>query len=373
MKNFLIATRNKTIELVYRHLLKRIYFRIDPERVHDAMTVVGQQLGKYAVTRAMTRFAFGYSNNALEQTIVGIRFKNPVGLAAGFDKDGVLTDIMESVGFGFEEVGSITGHACKGNPKPRLWRMKRSKGLVVYYGLKNAGCEAIAKRLVRKTFAMPIGTSIAMTNDASTATQEAGIADYARAFETFAEIGAYFTINISCPNTCMGEPFVQPQALDALLTRLDTIATKKPIFLKLAADLAPEQIDTIIATADRHRVHGFVCTNLTKDRGNENIKDAEVPAYGGMSGKLVQARSDAMIAQIYRKTKGKYVIIGCGGIFSAQDAYAKICQGATLLQMITGMIFEGPQIVSEINRGLTNLLEQDGFTHISEAIGSKAV
>lgn len=371
MKNAFIAARNKTIALLYKQFLKRIYFRIDPERVHDAMTKVGERLGMHTPTRRLTRLLFGYTNHRLEQDILGIRFTNPVGLAAGFDKDAVLTDIISSVGFGFAEVGSITGHACKGNPKPRLWRMKKSKGLVVYYGLKNAGCDAIATRLAKKRFDLPIGTSIAMTNDASTATQEAGITDYAKAFTAFTEIGDYFTINISCPNTCMGEPFVQPEALDALLTAIDTIDTKKSIFLKLSADLRDDQIDAIIDVAERHRIHGFVCTNLTKDRGNENIQDPDVPARGGMSGKLVQGRSDAMISHIYKKTKGKYVIIGCGGIFSATDAYKKICRGASLVQMITGMIFEGPQVISEINRGLVELLDRDGYRTISEAIGSK--
>ena len=372
MKDKIIELRNKTMGFLYRNLLKRIYFRIDPERVHDAMTAMGQRLGNHAITRALTHVAFGYADPILEQTVAGIHFANPVGLAAGFDKDAVLTDIIGSVGFGFAEVGSITGRACKGNPKPRLWRMKKSKGLVVYYGLKNAGCDAIAKRLALKCFLIPIGTSIAMTNDATTATQEAGIADYARAFETFVEIGDYFTINISCPNTCMGEPFIEPGALDALLTKIDAIPTKKPIFLKLSADLLETQIDAIIAVTDNHRVHGFICTNLTKDRGNENIKDANIPAYGGMSGKLVKDRSDAMISYVYNKTKGRYIIIGCGGIFSAEDAYEKILRGASLVQMITGMIFEGPQVISEINRGLVKLLIRDGFTSITEAIGTKA-
>lgn len=371
MKNLLIALRNKIIATTYTHLLKRIFFRIDPERVHDAMTYVGQRLGKYALTRTVTRIAFGYAHPALEQTILGIRFANPVGLAAGFDKDALLTDIMGSVGFGFEEVGSITGRACAGNPKPRLWRMKRSKGLVVYYGLKNAGCELIAKRLDTTRAAIPIGTSIAMTNDETTATREAGIADYAKVFKALSDIGNYFTINISCPNTCMGEPFTEPDALDDLLTHLDAIETSKPIFIKISADLPREKLDAIIAIADKHRVHGFVCTNLTKDRSNENIKDADVPVYGGMSGKMVKDRSDALITHIYAKTKGEYVIIGCGGIFTAEDAYEKIRRGASLVQMITGMIFEGPQVISEINRDLVKLLKADGFMTIAEAVGSK--
>lgn len=371
MKESIISIRNKCIRVAYQQILKRIYFRIDPERVHDTMTTVGQTLGRYAIMRGLTRLAFSYANPKLEQTVEGIRFANPVGLAAGFDKDAVLTDIIGAVGFGFEEVGSITGEKCEGNPRPRLWRMKKSKGLVVYYGLKNAGCDSIAKRLKGKRFSMPIGTSIAMTNDRSTATREAGVADYAKAFRSFVDIGDYFTINISCPNTCGGEPFTAPDALDALLTVIDTIPTKKPIFLKLSADLPVEQIDRIIDVSDRHHVNGFICTNLTKKRGTEHIKDDDVPEYGGMSGKPVRDLSDAMIAHIYKKTGGKYTIIGCGGIFSAKDAYRKIALGATLVQMITGMIFEGPQVISEINQGLVQMLQADGFKTITEAVGSQ--
>lgn len=370
MKESLIHARNGAIGFLYRIVLKRVYFRIDPERVHDAMTAVGQWLGRHAWSRALTALLFSYTHPALRQTVVGIDFANPIGLAAGFDKDAVLTDIIGSVGFGFAEVGSITGNACKGNSKPRLWRMKKSKGLVVYYGLKNAGCAAIAKRLAGKRFALPIGTSVAMTNDTSTATREAGIADYAKAFEAFADIGDYFTINISCPNTCGGAPFTEPNALDALLTKIDTIPTNKPIFLKLSADLSVDQTNAIITVADRHKVHGFICTNLTKNRGNENIKDSDIPTHGGMSGKVVKDLSDAMIARIYKRTKGKYIIIGCGGIFSAEDAYKKITAGASLVQMITGMIFEGPQVISAINQGLVALLERDRLTTITDAIGS---
>lgn len=371
MKEYIITIRNTIEGFVYRQLLKRVYFQIDPERVHDGMTAIGRVLGKYKLTRALTRVAFAYKNDRLEQTIKGITFKNPIGLAAGFDKDAVLTDIIGSIGFGFVEVGSITGESCEGNPKPRLWRMKQSKGLVVYYGLKNEGCERIAARLAKKRFTLPVGTSIAMTNDETTATREAGIADYAKAFKKFTEIGDYFTINVSCPNTCNGEPFTEPAAMDELLAVIDMIPTKKPIFLKLSADLSNERVDELIVIADKHRVDGFICTNLTKKRGTERVKDARVPERGGMSGKVVQDLSDAMIAHIYERTQGRYVIIGCGGIFSATDAYKKIILGASLVQMITGMIFEGPQVISEINQGLVKLMEENGFRTITEAIGSR--
>lgn len=358
----IIYIRNKAIHFLYTNILKRVYFLMDPEEIHDSMTAVGQTLGSNSITRWLTSLFFNYSHPALGQNILGIKFKNPVGLAAGFDKDALLTDILPSVGFGFEEVGSITGEKCSGNPKPRLWRLKKDKSLIVYYGLKNNGCEKISERLKNKSFSIPIGTSIAKTNCADTVDTDKGIADYVKAFKAFAKIGAYFTINISCPNAYGGLPFTDAGRLDKLLIQTDKIPTRKPIFLKMSPDLTDKELDGIIAVSKKHKVQGFVCTNLTK-----NPKIAE---KGGLSGKLVENLANNLIKKVYQKTEGKYVIIGVGGVFSAEDAYKKIKLGASLIQLITGMIFEGPQLIGEINRGLVKLLKQDGYTGISEAIGS---
>ncbi|MDQ7814983.1 MAG: quinone-dependent dihydroorotate dehydrogenase [Patescibacteria group bacterium] len=364
-----ISARNAFFHFSYTKILKPFYFRLDPEFIHDRMTKVGKILGRFGVTRALTSAAFDYRNAKLEQTILGIKFANPLGLAAGFDKNAEIIDILPSVGFGFTEVGSITGEPCPGNPKKRLWRLPKSKSLVVYYGLKNDGCEALARRLKDKNFPLPVGVSVAKTNNQACADAETGIADYAKAFETMKDIGQYITVNISCPNAFGGEPFTDPQKLETLLTRLDAIQTDKPIFLKLAADLSHAETDAIIDVVRRHRVHGFVCTNLTKRRDNPKIIDAEVPKVGGLSGKVVQEMSDELIRYVYSKTKDTHVVIGCGGVFTAQDAYRKIRLGSSLIQLITGMIYEGPQQIGAINQGLVKLLEKDGFNNISEAIG----
>lgn len=364
-----ISARNATIRFLYVNILKHIFFLMDPEFIHDRMLGVGKLLGKFGLTRWKTRFWFDYLNPKLGQTVLGIRFANPIGLAAGFDKNAEITDILPGVGFGFEEVGSITGEACTGNPKKRLWRLPKSKSLIVFYGLKNDGCEAIAKRLKDKKFRIPIGMSVAKTNNQSCADADVGIADYAKAFETMKDIGSYITVNISCPNAFGGEPFTDPVKLEKLLARLDRITTDKPVFLKLAADLDHAQIDAILEVAKRHRVHGFVCTNLTKKRDNPKIMDKMVTDKGGISGKVVDGLSDEVIRYVYSKTKGTHIVIGCGGIFTAEDAYRKIRLGSTLVQLITGMIFEGPQAISAINQGLVKLLEKDGFKNISEAIG----
>jgi len=300
--------RDNIISFLYRHGLRQIFFLVDPEKIHDQMLWFGRVLGSNIVTKKITGLMFGYQNKILEQDIAGIHFKNPVGLTAGFDKDAQITDILPYVGFGFEEVGSITGEAFGGNPKPRLWRLKKSKGLAVYYGLKNAGCEATAAKLSKKHFEYPLGISIAKTNSRATAEVRAGIADYAKAYSKFTDIGDYFTINISCPNTWEEEePFTKAENLDALLTELQKIPTVKPVFIKLSPDLPPENLDGILAVSDRHRVTGFICTNLTKKRENPKIFDQNIPIKGGMSGKVVEDLSNDLIKYVYRKTGGKYV------------------------------------------------------------------
>lgn len=365
----IIAVRNYINRLFYKQILKRMFFRLDPEIVHDRMNFNGQLLGKFFLTRFLTSLLFTYQNKMLEQNLLGINFKNPIGLSAGFDKDANLTDILPSVGFGFAEVGSVTGQPCDGNPKPRLWRLKKSKSLVVYYGLKNKGADEISKRLENKKFKIPIGISVAKTNNKETCELFAGIKDYIKAYNAFKDIGSYTTTNISCPNTYDDRPFTDPKKLDKLLTEIDKIPSKKPVFLKVSPDLSKKEIDAILEVAVRHKVDGFVCTNLTKNRNNKIIVDENIPKVGGISGKVVENLSNELISYIYKKTKGKYIIIGVGGVFSAQDAYKKIKSGASLIQMITGMIYEGPQVISEINQGLVKLLKHDGYLNISDAVG----
>jgi len=369
MDEYLISARNNVNSLIYKHLLKKIFFRMDPEDAHDRMMVNGSFLGKFSLTKELISIIYNYKNKALEQKILGIKFANPIGLSAGFDKNAQLTDILPSIGFGFEEVGSITGEPCAGNPKPRLWRLVKSKSLVVYYGLKNNGAIEIAKKLKNKKFDIPIGISIAKTNCQETVDLEKGVEDYVKGFKQFTEIGAYYTINISCPNTFGGQPFTDAKSLDKLLTKIDKIPTKKPIFIKLSPDLSKKEVDDVLEISKKHRVHGFVCTNLTKNRKNKKIKDENVPDKGGISGKVVEDLSNDLIKYIFDKTKGKYVIIGVGGVSNASDAYKKIKAGASLIQMITGMVFEGPQVISQINQGLVKLLKKDGFRNISEAVG----
>ena len=372
MKEVSVGWRNSVIHAVYSSVLKPWFFRYDAEDVHDRMSAFGARLGRYPFMKGVTRGLFGYADSRLEQTILGLKFSNPIGLAAGFDKNAELIDILPSVGFGFEEVGSITASPCAGNPKPRLWRLQKSQGLVVYYGLKNDGSETIAGRLAGRKFDFVVGTSIAMTNCKDNLDLATAVKDYEKGFKAFVEIGDYFTVNISCPNAEGGQTFTVPAKLDMLLDSLDKIETKKPIFLKLTPDLSLDEVDALLDVARGHRVHGLITVNLTKKRDNPKIIDADVPEKGGISGKPVQALSDDLLSHIYKREGKRFVLVGVGGVFSAEDAYAKIRHGASLIQLITGMIFEGPQVVSEINRGLVRLLDRDGFKDVSEAVGVDA-
>lgn len=369
IKEPLFRLRSLLMRFLYKEILQPILFLHDPEVIHDSFTNIGNLLGKNSLTRRLTAGLFTYSNPILEQTILGVKFKNPIGLAAGFDKNARLTDILPSVGFGFTEIGTITGEPCSGNPKPRLWRLKKSKSLVVYYGLKNDGSLAISNRLRKKHFAIPLFTSIGKTNNELTVDTQAGINDYVKAFQKFTDIGHFFDINISCPNTFGGQPFSDFQKLHKLLLQTDKIPTKKPIFIKMPPDLSDFQLDKILTVVDKHKVAGFICTNLTKKRKDSKLQES-IPEVGGLSGKAVEDLANYTIEYIYQKTKGKYIIIGCGGVFCAEDAYKKIKLGASLIQLITGMVFEGPQVIGEINQGLVRLLQSDGYSNVSQAVGT---
>lgn len=362
--------RESVIHFLYTHVFKPVVFQIDPENIHDSMIIFGESLGKYALVRRVVALLFDYQHPLLVQNIRGIVFRNPVGLSGGFDKNGRLTDILPDVGFGFMEIGSITGERCEGNPRPRMWRLKKSRSLLVHYGLNNMGARTIARCLRGKKFRIPVGINIAKTNNKETVLKEAGTRDYVRAYHEMRHVGDYVTLNISCPNAYGGCPFTDKVYLEYLLTKLATVPKTKPIFIKLSPDLTEQEIDDIIVLVRRFKLDGFVCSNLTKPRENPHIFDTDFPEYGGMSGKVVDHLSDRLIEYVFRQVGKEFVIIGVGGIFSAEDAYRKIRKGASLVQLITGMVFEGPQLIGGINHGLVHLLKRDGFQNITEAVGA---
>jgi len=346
--------------MLYEKILKPLFFKFDPEDVHDFIIWFGRLLGKFYLTRRLVWSLCGYRNKRLSQNVLGIEFPNPIGLAAGFDKDVKLMKILPCVGFGYEEIGSITGEPCKGNAKPRLWRIPKHKALVVYYGLKNPGSEVVARRLKGKKFNFPIGISVAKTNCKETAKIDSGVKDYVKAFNLMKDYADYITVNISCPNAFGGLPFTDPESLERLLTELDKIKTDKPVFLKLSPDLSKSELDDIIGVCNEHRIGGFVISNLTKKRDLTGIpeKDFENVGSGGVSGPYLQKISNSLINYVYKKTKGKYAIIGCGGIFTAEDIWEKMKAGASLVQLITGMIYHGPQLIGKLNQDLVKLMDK---------------
>ncbi|MBI5413055.1 quinone-dependent dihydroorotate dehydrogenase [Candidatus Peregrinibacteria bacterium] len=363
-----------TIAAAYKLVGKPLFFLFDPEFTHDNISFFGNILGRTKFTRSIVKAAFKYTNHpALSQEVAGLTFENPIGLAAGFDKDGKLIHILPSVGFGFAEVGTTTYRSYGGNEKPRLYRLKKSQSIIVNYGLKNNGVSALIDKL--KNYHQDhfvLGVSVGKSNCKDTCKDEIGIEDQFLCLNALVteKTGDYYTINISCPNTFGGEPFTTPDRLDRLLEKLYTLSIKKPVFLKMPINLPWNEFEKLLEVAAKHKVTGVIIGNLNKNFSDPAVLDS-IPhgAKGGLSGKPTWRLSNALISKTYQEYGKKLVIIGCGGIFSAEDAYEKIKCGATLVQLITGMIFEGPQLIGAINMGLVKLLKNDGLKNISEAIG----
>ena len=363
--------------------IRPLIFLMEPEQAHYSLKRVGVFLGKFWITRKLTSALMNYKHKSLNITVDGIDYKNPVGLSAGFDKDGELTKIYPHMGFGLAELGSFTGEICPGNPGKRLFRMIKSKAIVVWYGLNNEGSETISKRLAGEDFGdLRVGINAANSNLTPEFVLKDSIADYLKTMKLFKDIGDYYDVNISCPNTQDGEPFVDKKNLDKLLTAINKEIrpiSDKPIYVKLAADMTLDEINIIVDACVEHKMDGVVCTNLAKPAHNSEHRPEEYPTVdgrlpkgkGAMSGLPLQRISTNVIRHVYRRTRGKLTIIGVGGIFTAKDAYEKITSGASLLHMITTMIFDGPQNINEINRGLVKLLKKDGFDSIEQAVGSR--
>lgn len=372
LKDTWTRVRNFILFIGYKCFLKPILFRIDPEKVHDFFLACGVLLGRWRVSRGVLSFLFNYQNAMLRQEVAGVMFPNPVGLAAGFDKNAQLISVLPAIGFGHVEVGSTTGLPCLGNPKPRLWRAPKSKSLLVYYGLKNDGARQVGNRVRETSSTIPVGVSIAKTNSPDIVALDAGIHDYHQAYCDVLTAGSYLTINISCPNAFGGQPFTDPKDFKKLIARLHgKKGFSKPVFIKFSPDIQNTTAYALAQIGLRYGITGVICSNLTKNRNNSAIKDA-FPEVGGFSGKLVEPLANNMIRYLYKRFGSALIIIGCGGVFTADDAYQKIRSGATMVQLITGMIYNGPQTISSINCGLANRLRRDGFSHISEAIGVDA-
>lgn len=360
---------------LYRNILKKLFFLIDAEVVHENMLLSGEFFGKLKWIKNFTRWLFVKRDKKLEQKIAGINFEFPVGLAAGFDYEAKLTQFLPSLGFGFATVGTITNLPYKGNPKPRLGRLPNSKSLLVNKGFKNEGAKYISEKLSKLKFNYAQGISIGRSNNESLVDQKSSIKDIVSAFKTFEKAkvkNAYYELNISCPNLIHGNvDFYSPKKLEELLSAVDKLRLKKPVFIKMPIEKSNKEVLSMLLVIVKHKIAGVIIGNLQKDRNNKALDKNEVNNFkmGFYSGKPTWERSNELIEFAYKNFGKKLVIIGCGGIFSAEDAYTKIKLGASLVQLITGLIYQGPQLVSEISFGLSDLLKKDGFSHISQAVG----
>jgi len=342
------------MDFLYQKALKPILFKLSPDFVHDVFMVTGELSGRFALTRALFSFFYNYRGPDLNKTIDGITYRTPVLLSAGFDADGRLTRILPSLAFGGEEIGSVTAEPCAGNPLPRMTRLIRNKSLVVYKGLRNHGVEALITRIRRtpreKNFV--IGVSIARTNIQSASTDaEAGIRDYVESFKKLnaAGVGDYYTINISCPNSFTGETFTNPDLLAQLLLRLREVPCEKPVYLKMPINVPWEQFSELLDIADKNKIQGVIIGNLNKDYSHLTYpEDAPKEFRGGLSGTPTFKLSNELIKKTREKYGKRFTIIGTGGIFTPEDAMAKFVAGADLIQLVSGMVFEGPGLMRKI-------------------------
>lgn len=373
-------TRNKLCiwgsKIFYGNIVKPIFFCIDPERIHVFMCRVGECIGKIPLLLLGMKFLFVSKNKTLHQTLAGIHFNFPVGLAAGFDYEARLTQTLPALGFGFETVGTITHLASSGNPKPRLGRLPKSRSLMVNKGFRNPGIKVVAEKLKQYSFEIPLGISIGRTNTKNIATLAESITDILSAFkvaETTKLTHSYYELNISCPNLFVDINFYLPKHLELLLKKVDALQLTRPVFIKMPIEKSDTEVLEMLAIIAKHKTAGVIFGNLQKDRRNSALNQAEVSQWkvGNFSGKPTFKRSNELIALTYKRYQKRFIIIGCGGIFTAIDAYEKITLGASLVQLITGMIYEGPQLIAQINSELAELLKTDGYSHISEAVGSR--
>ncbi len=369
------------IGFIYRKIVKPILFKFPADDVHHFFLKSGDYLGRHDFTKNILRSIFNYEDLTLNQKVLDIDFKNPVGLAAGFDYDADLIEVLPTIGFGFHSLGTVTNLPYEGNPRPMLGRLPKSKSLLVNKGFKSNGIEYVLNKISGKKGGIPLGISIGSTNMPYKNT-ESMIEDICISFGKVLKQDNfdYFELNISCPNLINVENLKDkldlPLGLGMLLNKLSYLNINKPLFIKMYSEKTTEETLALCAVAyDYKWVKGFIFANLVKDRTNPAFdkEEIKIAGRGNFSGKPTEKLSNNLISEVYKKYKDRFIIIGCGGIFTGEDAYEKIRRGATLVQMVTGMIYEGPNVIGKINKELSLLLKKDGYKNISEAIGTKKI
>jgi dihydroorotate dehydrogenase len=364
--------------MVYRALVRPLLFSLPPETAHE-LALHSLSLLRPQIIASV--FARSYTNESLAVDRFGISFPNPVGLAAGFDKNGIALDGLAALGFGFIEAGTVTLHPQPGNPRPRLFRLPADHALINRAGFNNAGAAAFAKRLAKQKPNCVLGVSIGKSKITPIvqATE-----DYLSSFELVYNVADYVAINVSSPNTPQLRELQQADQLSSLLTALQKRNQElqqvhrrprpMPLLVKLSPDMSQAQLELSVDVIVRLRVDGIIATNTTVSRENLTTDQAKVAACGegGLSGEPLKQRATRTVADLYKLTKGTVPLIGVGGIFTAEDAWEKIAAGASLVQLYTGFIYRGPNVAREINEGLARILKREGFSNLDAAVGCRA-
>lgn len=350
------------VSRMYSFTAKPVFFSIDPERIHRIMVTLGKISGDIWPVKRLIAYCFQVQHPVLQKTFAGITFPNPVGLAAGYDYHADLTQVLSSVGFGFQTVGTITNSPYEGNPRPMLGRLPKSKSLMVNKGYKNLGADATISKLAGKRFPIPVGISIGVTNSSSMNTVKKVIDDIRICFQKFEQSTvqhSYYELNISCPNLNVDVSLYSPANLNQLLNVIDTLKLSRPVFIKMPIEKSDQEYKNMLDVILKHKIAGVIIGNLAKDRNNPALNKEEVKQFknGNFSGKPTWESSNNLIALTRKYVKNKLIIIGCGGIFSPEDAQEKLNKGADMVQLITGMIYNGPQLIGSINQKLMHNYE----------------
>lgn len=361
--------------MLYRLLGKPIFFQMDPENAHHlvigGLHMASKVLGAIPLMRGM----YGVPEvPELATDLFGVHFPSPVGLAAGLDKNAEAVQGFSAIGFGFMEVGTVTPVGQPGNERPRLFRLPSEEALVNRMGFNNDGMKEMAKRLGElKERKIPVAINIGKNKVTS---NEEAYLDYKKCIMELYPHADFFVVNISSPNTPDLRNLQHGSELSSLLkavteemrAQAQRYGSTKAVLVKIAPDVSDMELEFMVNTIEQSGVSGIIATNTTISR--EGIKHKNAKETGGLSGKPLGERSTEIISRIYRQTGGKLPIIGSGGIFTAADAYGKIRAGASLVEIYTALIYEGPEVNRSLHRGLRELLRRDGFAHISEAVGA---
>jgi dihydroorotate dehydrogenase len=338
---------------MYKLFLQPLLFQFDAEKAHHITFSLVKFLFKIPFVSSIFKAFYHYENPVLEKEVFGLKFKNPVGLAAGFDKNAVLVDELSTMGFGFIEIGTLTPKPQPGNDKPRLFRLKEDQALINRMGFNNEGVKEAVQKLKQRKSDVLIGGNIGKNK---VTPNENAVDDYLICFHELFDVVDYFVVNVSSPNTPNLRALQEKEPLKNLLQTLQMENEKrpktKPILLKIAPDLTDSQLDDIIEIVQDTRIAGVIATNTTISREGLQSAQTLTSEMGGLSGKPVEKRSTEVIRYLSQKSNNSFPIIGVGGIHSAEDAIEKLNAGASLVQIYTGFIYEGPALASTINKAI---------------------